>query len=153
YFITSNKNWCTLARNDWCTMPRNGWCSMGRNIHRKLFSSAESNLSGKPKYLTWDELWEHASPKFKDSANLDYDKIMKLFTTTDLKGYRQDERFANMIDDALHCFYAAHCDYFITIDKRCADKARLVYEKLGISTAVYSPDQFYAYASSLASIE
>lgn len=119
--------------------------------YRKLFNSAESNLSGKTKYLTWDELWDHASPKFKDSANHDYDKVMKLFTTTDLKGYRQDERFANMIDDGLHCFYAAHCDYFITIDKRCADKARLVYDKLGVATAVFSPAEFHSYASSIAS--
>lgn len=39
YFITSNKNWCTLAWNDWCTMPRNGWCSMGRNIHFGIVST------------------------------------------------------------------------------------------------------------------
>jgi hypothetical protein len=117
--------------------------------YKKLFASAEANLSKKPAYLSWDELWDFSAPKFKDSTNLDYDKIMKLFTTTDLKGYRQDERFANMIDDALHCFYAAHCDYFITLDARCADKSKLVYEKLKISTKVFSPSEFYDYALSL----
>jgi hypothetical protein len=119
--------------------------------YQKLFNSTESNLSSKPNYLTWDEIWDQAAPKYKGSANPNYDKIMKLFTTTDLKGYRQDERFANMIDDALHCFYAAHCDYFITIDKRCADKAKLVYQKLNIATRVLSPSEFNEYASSIMS--
>jgi hypothetical protein len=67
---------------------------------------------------------------------------MSLFTKTDLKGYSSDERFANMIDDGLHCFYVAHCDYFVTIDRRCSDKSKRVYKTLKISTEVMNPDEF-----------
>lgn len=110
--------------------------------YRNLCNSAENKVIGKPLSLTWDELWDEVATKHKPSSNLAYDKIMNLFTTTDLKGYRQDERFANLIDDALHCFYAAHCDHFITLDKRCYDKAKLVYQKLNIPTQVHTPLEF-----------
>lgn len=110
--------------------------------YRNLCNSAENKIIGKPLSLTWDELWDETVPKYKTSTNAAYDKIMNLFTTTDLKGYRQDERFANLIDDALHCFYGAHCDHFITLDKRCYDKAKLVYQKLNIPTQVHTPWEF-----------
>jgi len=97
-----------------------------------------------PKYLAWDEAWEKTKPNFKPSSNPSYDKVVDLFTTTDLKGYRQDERFANLIDDALHAFYASHCEYFLTIDKRCADKARKVFETLKLPTKVMEVPQFLA---------
>ena len=95
-----------------------------------------------PKCLTLDGLWDEARPKFRPSANPAYDEVVNLFTTTNLKGYRQDERFANLIDDALHTFYAAHCEYFITLDRRCADKARTVYKTLDISTKVMEVPEF-----------
>jgi hypothetical protein len=96
----------------------------------------------KPKYLTWEDLWDGLEPQFKETSNAAYDRIMGLFTTTDLKGYRQDNKFPNLLDDALHCFYAAHCNYFITIDAKCYDKAKLVYDKLKITTKVFTPSEF-----------
>ena len=95
-----------------------------------------------PKYLTWDDARGKAKPNFKPFSNPSYDKVVDLFTTTDLKGYRQDERFANLIDDALHTFYASHCEYFLTIDKRCADKARKVFETLKLPTEIMEVPQF-----------
>lgn len=115
--------------------------------YRDMLNNADNNIIGNPKYLTWDEMWDSIDLKTKSSKNLDYDKIMGLFTTTDLKGYRADERFANLIDDALHCFYAAHCDYFITLDSRCYDKAKLVYKKLNIGTLVFTPLEFKTWLS------
>lgn len=102
----------------------------------------QSSMIDIPKHLSWDSLFEEMKPNYKSSNNLAFDRIIHLFTTTDLKGYQKDERFANMIDDALHTFYAAHCEYFVTNDKRCMDKAKLVYEKLGIKTIVSTPEEF-----------
>jgi hypothetical protein len=116
----------------------------------KMFNNMETGVIGKPKYLTWDEMWDDVSPNTSTSSNAKYDQIIRLFTTTDLKGYRQDERFANLIDDALHCFYAAHCKYFITLDARCYDKAKLVYNKLDIETIVFTPTEFRVYLSNKA---
>lgn len=112
--------------------------------YQKMLNNAQQKIIGKPNYLNWEQLVDRSAAQFKStSTNADYDKIMSLFTTTDLKGYSPDERFANMIDDALHCFYAAHCDYFVTIDKRCSNKARKVYEKLKLNCSVLTPQEFY----------
>jgi hypothetical protein len=108
----------------------------------KLVNNADNNVIGKPAYLNWDDAWDDMATKFKSYKNAQADKILGLFTTTNMKGYRQDERFANMIDDALHCYYASHCGHFLSLDKRCADKAKLVFNKLKISTKVAEPEAF-----------
>ena len=110
--------------------------------YQKLLQKFQTDIIGSPKHLSWDELWDQARPAYKESSNPVYDKIINLFTSTDLKGYRQDERFANLIDDALHTFYGAHCQYFVTIDDRCYDKAKLVYQKLKIPTLIMKPEEF-----------
>lgn len=109
---------------------------------RKMVNNATDKIIGVPPYLTWDEAWEDMGNKFNASKNPEANKIIGLFTTTDLKGYQTDERFANMIDDALHCFYGAHCDYFLTLDERCLAKASLVYNKLNIKSAAMKPADF-----------
>jgi hypothetical protein len=108
-----------------------------------LLATSQQKIIGNPKYLTWESLVDNSHEQVMTvSPNADYDRIMSLFTKTDLKGYSSDERFANMIDDGLHCFYVAHCDYFVTIDRRCSDKSKRVYKTLKISTEVMNPDEF-----------
>ena len=109
---------------------------------RKMVNNATDQVIGKPPYLTWDEAWGDLGKRFNASYNPSANKIIGLFTTTDLKGYHPDERFANMIDDALHCFYAAHCNYFLTLDERCAAKASLVFNKLKIPSMILKPAGF-----------
>ena len=108
--------------------------------YQKLYAKAQQKVIGLPEYLTWDRLVDHAVAQFTyKSPNAAYDRIFNLFTTFDLKGYSSDERFTNLIDDALHTFYAAHCHYFVTIDKRCSLKAKKVYEQLKLPCKVVSP--------------
>jgi hypothetical protein len=95
-----------------------------------------------PKRLTFDETLEANLPKNKASQNVLYDQITDKFYRQDLKGHHSDEKFANMIDDGLHTFYAAHFDYFLTIDSKCQYKAAAVYKELGIGTHVLSPKDF-----------
>jgi hypothetical protein len=78
----------------------------------------------------------------KTVTNSKYDKIFDTFFKFDLKGYKADERFSNMIDDGLHTAYAAHCDYFITNDERCKHKAIKTYERLQIKTKVMTAEEF-----------
>jgi hypothetical protein len=116
--------------------------------YQKMITKTQQKVIGKPHYLDWDKLVDESAVQFKNtSPNAAYDKIINLFTSTDLKGYSQDERFANMIDDALHCFYGAHCQYFVTNDKRCSDKAKKVYEKLKLPSFVVTPAEFYSILS------
>lgn len=78
----------------------------------------------------------------KTSKNGHYDKIISTFQRIDWRGYKSDKIFQNMFDDALHTFYAAHCEYFFTIDDNCYYKATETYKELGISTKVVKPNEF-----------
>lgn len=110
---------------------------------RNMISEIDKN-SDIPKYLTWDDAWSIAEdylPSYNTSNKL-YDRVIDLYLKTDLKGYKSDEKYANLVDDSLHVFYAAHCDYFITNDSLCLDKAIATYKSLKIKTQVLNPSDF-----------
>lgn len=107
------------------------------------FQQIEEVTSVIPRQLDIDKLLNDAIVPSNTSGNSRYDEVMNLYFKNDLKGNHSDSRFANMIDDSLHVFYAAHCDVFISKDSKCRYKAKKVYEELGIKTKVYSPQEFY----------
>lgn len=109
--------------------------------HKALMTIGDIGPDG-PGYLTYEEMYDKSVPDFKPSENPEYDKIINLFTKLDMSGVNSDEKFQNMFDDSLHTFYAAQCDYFITIDKKCHAKAKEVYKRLKISTQVMFPEEF-----------
>lgn len=106
---------------------------------KDLFKGIDKDL---PSYLESDKFWEEYAPKNKTSDNSAYQKITDTYFRIDFKGYKSDARFSNMIDDALHVFYGAHCDYFLTIDDKCHYKAAETYHKLGIMTKALKPNEF-----------
>jgi hypothetical protein len=106
---------------------------------QQVIRQIENPTKEPAKYLSWDGMWEEAASHFLPGKNAQYDRIINEYTTTDLKGYKQDDKFANLIDDALHTFYGAHCDYFVTLDERCYEKALKVFDKLKIPTSVCNP--------------
>ncbi len=108
----------------------------------KTVDALNKALTTKPEHLIYNDSWEEYSPKKSTSTNSEYQKITNTYIKIDLKGIKSDERFANLIDDALHTFYGAHCDYFITSDDRCYYKAIETYKILGIKTQVVKPENF-----------
>ncbi|UHG92952.1 hypothetical protein [Spirosoma oryzicola] len=87
-----------------------------------------------------------------NQSNLYYKKsyqdvIVHKFMQLDFLGYNSDKlsdknKYSNLFNDALHCYYAAYCDVFITNDKKTAKKSKAVYESEGIITQIYSLDEF-----------
>ena len=75
-----------------------------------------------------DKILNSDNPKFIGYGHKisDIEKIVKLINT---------ERDC-LFDDALHTFYAAHFDFFITNDDRCKYKAEKTFEKLKVKTEV-----------------
>lgn len=62
-----------------------------------------------------------------------------------LFGFRPENKskgLMNIDTDASHVFYAAHCDLFVTADKKLKDKAIAMYSRYGIQTKVIKPDDF-----------
>jgi hypothetical protein len=105
----------------------------------KLVKSTTAEL---PKYLNFDEVIDEVKINSRSSKNPHYDKLIDTFFKFDIKGYKSDNAFPNLIDDALHTFYASHCDYFITNDDRCKHKAIKTFEKLQIETITMTANEF-----------
>lgn len=69
-------------------------------------------------------------------------RIAAIFEILDMLGYWKDtsnekSNYARLWDSS-HTFYASHCDYFITDDKRTRNKAKVVYNIYNIETKVVS---------------
>jgi len=95
-----------------------------------------------PMYLNMDQLFEQVAIKDSPGISSAYDKFFDTFFKFDLKGYKSDGQFPNMIDDALHSYYAGHCEYFITNDARCQYKAEKTFERLKIPTKAITAKEF-----------
>ncbi len=68
-------------------------------------------------------------------------KFLYAFMKLDLIGYRRDKKFSNMLIDALHAYYGAHCDIFVVEDKNTRYKAKMLYGFFDIKTAVYTSNE------------
>lgn len=109
---------------------------------KEVIAQFDESLSKIPSHLIFDKVWELQASKSKTSDNPIYQKVTDTYFKIDFRGYKSDDRSPNMIDDALHVFYAAHCDYFVTIDDKCHYKANETYKSLGISARAYKPSEF-----------
>lgn len=102
----------------------------------RFLNSLNINLKELPKHLELTDIFDAYTPKNKTSDNISYSKVIDTFFKFDIAGYKTDGHFNNMFDDALHTFYGAHFDVFITNDDRCNYKAKKTYERLKIQTKV-----------------
>lgn len=109
----------------------------------KMFREIDKSMAGIPTHLNFDDTFEKYLPKNKTSDNPIYQRITDTYYKIDFKGYKSDEKFSNLIDDSLHVFYGAHCDYFITIDDKCLYKANETYRLLKIPTKAIRPNEFF----------
>ncbi len=115
--------------------------------NRKLLKLDNNKLNisgGTHKYLEMDTIIDDHLPNMSESTskNFAYRDIFDVFLRCDLKGYKSDNMFTNMIDDGLHTFYASYCDVFITNDDKCHYKAIKTYERLKLRTKVFTAKEF-----------
>lgn len=95
-----------------------------------------------PKGFNINESLRKHMPHIETTKNPWFDKITNEYALVNFKGYKSDEKFANMLDDSKHVFYGAYCKYFITLDDKCHYKANEVYKKLNIGTKALKPCEF-----------
>lgn len=110
--------------------------------NKQVISGLQKLSVDKPKYLDIEQMFDEIKIDNKSVKNAHYDKVLNTFFKFDIKGYKADGQFSNMIDDSLHTFYASHCDIFLTNDDRCKYKAIKTYERLGITTRVMTAKEF-----------
>jgi hypothetical protein len=112
-------------------------------VNHSITKLIRTKNSAIPKHLEFDEIFDNLKPAIKEENQTAYNKFLDTFFRYDIKGYKSDGKFSNMLDDAIHSYYGAHCDYFITNDDKCKYKAEKTYERLNIkSTKVMSPIEF-----------
>lgn len=115
----------------------------------ELIKAVQSNFKDLPKHLELTDILDACTPVNKTNDNVLYSKVIETFYKFDLSGYKTDGHFNNMFDDALHTFYGAHFDTFITNDDRCNYKAKKTYERLKIQTKVFKIDEIGTLQNSL----
>ena len=115
----------------------------------KIYRQLDKTMAGIPNHLVYDTIWEKYTGKNKVTDNTKYSQITNTYLKIDFRGIKSDEKFANLIDDSLHVFYGAHCDYFITLNKLCKYKAIETFKELKIKTIVLAPNEFLEQMGSL----
>ncbi len=92
---------------------------------------------------------ENLKTKNKDKSFLRFDYFINYYISLDTFGYYKDKEIPNLIGDATHAFYGAHCDIFVTEDNNTYYKTKAVYENFNISTAVCKASEFQSVFYSL----
>ncbi len=93
---------------------------------------------------------EYISNPYKDRKEpvTRFEYFTSAYFTLDMIGYKSDrlpkktDTGQNISTDAEHAFYGAHCDYFITSDKKLGTKAKVLYSTFNIPTVVLRPEEF-----------
>lgn len=97
-----------------------------------------------------ENFFDMVESSFKDKDKIDrFSYYVQSYTLLNIVGYRADEikpknnkGLVNHLQDAIHSFYGGHCDFFVVMDKRMADKTRVLYEHFNISTKIVTPEEF-----------
>lgn len=63
--------------------------------------------------------------------------MLDMFYKSD-KLHKKGNNATNIVADAMHAYYAAYCDYFVTDDKRLAEKAAVLYNEFHINVPIIS---------------
>lgn len=117
------------------------------NNYKNPIDSLNKDLPETDLQMSYDDVYKYQNNVFTGNNELSK-KIYIHYRLLDLFGYRSDKltkknKFSNFINDSLHCFYAAHCAYYITNDKDNYSKSKSIYQtEKSISTEVMSVEKF-----------
>lgn len=92
-----------------------------------------------------DYVTTNLNPK-GDKEITNYDFFTNAYFTLDLLGISKEAsksvKFRNVINDAIHSYYGAYCNYVVSDDNGFIKKTQIMYTLLGIKTHVYHIDDF-----------
>lgn len=81
---------------------------------------------------------------FRDKTPSRFDTFVNYYLALDYLGYYRDKIFKNLLQDAFHAYYGAHCDFFVTDDDNTYHKAKVIYDYFNIETTVCKTREFLA---------
>jgi hypothetical protein len=123
-----------------------------KHLPREVMGNVKEDIIGYlnqelPKTIfnkTFDDLTNNSLKLSNKRQHSDFDRFVTRYCILDLVGYKSDNTSTtpNIIADGSHAFYAAHCDIFISQDKRLRDKAKIIYNEFGVDTPIFSEKEF-----------
>jgi hypothetical protein len=79
---------------------------------------------------------------FGDKEPSRFDIFTNHYLLLDFLGFYKDQRFKNLLQDAFHAYYGAHCEFFVTDDRNTYQKAKVIYDQFNIETVVCTSEEF-----------
>lgn len=110
----------------------------------KVIFTIDKYIASQTNFRSLQDLMSSYILKFGEHINVEA-QFKSVCLGLDMFGFRPEKRgkrITNIDTDASHVFYAAHCDYFVTADKKLRDKAKAMYSYYGFQTKVISPLKF-----------
>lgn len=119
----------------------------GNWIEEQVIKKIDDFLQAQTTKLTFRECVNTCFQHKKEPVNK-FEYFTSAYLLLDMIGYKSDalkkpiNNMQNIQNDSEHSFYAAHCDYFVVIDKKLAIKAKVLFREFNIPTKVISPSEF-----------
>jgi|GEM_PF-6726163 hypothetical protein len=85
---------------------------------------------------------ENLKNYLKDKEPSRFEIFTNHYILLDFLGYYRDSHFKNLLQDAFHAYYGAHCDFFVTDDDNTYHKAKVIYDHFNIETVVCKSHEF-----------
>jgi hypothetical protein len=112
----------------------------------EVIKNIDDFLIGLGTKMTYLEYVQTSFKHKKEPINL-YEYFTNAYLMLDMIGYKTDklpkptDNMKNIQADGEHSFYAAHCDYFVAIDKKLIIKSKVLYNEFKISTIIIKPNE------------
>lgn len=101
-----------------------------------------------PSSLKFEKQIDEYFERVITSKNPQYQNVTTVYFRKNFEGFKTDKYYPNSIDDAIHTYYASHCEYYITNDDKCAYKASETYKQLNFKTKVMNAKEYYEHLNS-----
>lgn len=150
----------SFSKMNFNLMESDGYNDLRKGVQKGLGINRDKIYNSKDPYKIIDEAYKKMGatplqfvPESKVSPKW-YNDINNEFFILDSHGYQEDkvnikegrkQTFRNPTEDSNHAAYASMCNVYIVKDDKSYNKAKKVYEKLGIYTGVLKPDEFVEY--------
>lgn len=88
----------------------------------------------------------------KPGGASNWDRFLTIFSNLDIIGYNADKLengYNNYMNDVQHGYLGAHCDFFVTEDKKTSEKTKRAIEKEGLSTKVFTVAELLEHVQTL----
>jgi hypothetical protein len=152
----------------------NSFAKMFKNLNEKEDYKTLREVAQKGLGINRDKIYDNINPysiidnahnnlgfsydKFIDNSKNApewFNKISNEYLMLDMHGYQEDtvsvkdnkrkETFKNTMEDAFHSAFASTCNFYIINDNKSYKKTKQIYERLGVNTLVFKPNEFIDY--------